>query len=154
MKAQTFFLTTLCFSLIAVSACSNDDDQDTDTAMNVDTQETTGATDSTDTRQDNDVEDNLMSCEDIGSPVSRRVGGDMPGCFEEACRRFGCGAPTSFLTADGCYRPLCTQDSDCESTEECRLQMTTTVLCDIGDEGCSCSSTTNDLQEMMCVPKE
>lgn len=80
-----------------------------------------------------------------------------PECVADMCRadNQNCGAASSPLDENGCYRKSCVDESDCASGETCKLMQFSRVSCGYvpeGSDNCVCGTQLATVGERMCVP--
>lgn len=78
-------------------------------------------------------------------------------CVQEMCRKGknDCGAPTSLLDEQGCYRAKCSTQAECAPGEECREVTYAPISCGFGppnDQVCSCGNLLSVVTELRCFP--
>ena len=81
-----------------------------------------------------------------------------PECVNDMCRpeNRDCGAPSSVLDENGCYRATCATNDDCAAQEECREVTYSPVACGYAppnESVCSCGGLGVALTESRCFPR-
>jgi len=106
-----------------------------------------------------EVEDSLSHC----PPAPKRDGGQpTSSCSLEAtCEALGCGQPWSDFDVQGCLRPYCDGDDDCDADERCVPETLVGELgchssifegCSPECDGCGCEASADCRSVAFCQP--